>query len=74
MKRALPANAKISKEAKETMQECVSEFILFITSEYRFLLPFVFSHSRNNISLKVYRGYLTRKEPVTAAIQKNGKP
>jgi nuclear transcription Y subunit beta len=33
MKRALPANAKISKEAKETMQECVSEFILFITSE-----------------------------------------
>eukprot|EP00249_Psilotum_nudum_P029127 c39433_g1_i1 orf=103-339(+) len=27
MKRALPANAKISKEAKETVQECVSEFI-----------------------------------------------
>ncbi|KAJ1400361.1 hypothetical protein SESBI_29568 [Sesbania bispinosa] len=33
MKKALPANAKISKEAKETMQECVSEFISFITGE-----------------------------------------
>jgi nuclear transcription Y subunit beta len=34
MKRALPPNAKISKDAKETVQECVSEFISFITSEY----------------------------------------
>ena len=33
MKCALPSNAKISKEAKECIQECVSEFILFITSE-----------------------------------------
>ncbi|KAJ8765595.1 hypothetical protein K2173_014717 [Erythroxylum novogranatense] len=33
MKRSLPANAKISKEAKETVQECVSEFISFITGE-----------------------------------------
>eukprot|EP00249_Psilotum_nudum_P009486 c21966_g1_i2 orf=1034-1678(+) len=33
MKRALPSNAKISKEAKETVQECVSEFISFITGE-----------------------------------------
>ncbi|KAF9592239.1 hypothetical protein IFM89_012815 [Coptis chinensis] len=33
MKKALPANAKISKEAKETAQECVSEFISFITGE-----------------------------------------
>ena len=33
MKRILPQNAKISKEAKETMQECVSEFISFVTSE-----------------------------------------
>ncbi|KAL1917841.1 uncharacterized protein VTP21DRAFT_3675 [Calcarisporiella thermophila] len=33
MKRALPENAKISKEAKECVQECVSEFIAFITSE-----------------------------------------
>ncbi|KAL7178146.1 hypothetical protein ACSBR2_031313 [Camellia fascicularis] len=33
MKQILPANAKISKEAKETMQECVSEFISFVTSE-----------------------------------------
>ncbi|CAM6041545.1 unnamed protein product [Sphagnum compactum] len=33
MKKALPANAKIAKDAKETIQECVSEFISFITSE-----------------------------------------
>ena len=33
MKNALPENAKIAKEAKECMQECVSEFISFITSE-----------------------------------------
>ncbi len=26
-------SAKISKEAKETMQECLTEFILFMTSE-----------------------------------------
>mmetsp|Transcript_6740 Transcript_6740/g.9097 ORF Transcript_6740/g.9097 Transcript_6740/m.9097 type:complete len:203 (+) Transcript_6740:57-665(+) len=33
MKRSLPENAKIAKDAKETVQECVSEFISFITSE-----------------------------------------
>nr|XP_027111427.1 nuclear transcription factor Y subunit B-5-like [Coffea arabica] len=33
MKQILPANAKISKEAKETMQECASEFISFVTGE-----------------------------------------
>ncbi|KAJ4964586.1 hypothetical protein NE237_016435 [Protea cynaroides] len=33
MKKSLPANAKISKEAKETVQECASEFISFITGE-----------------------------------------
>jgi len=40
MKSALPENAKIAKEAKECMQECVSEFISFITSEgmYRIYL------------------------------------
>lgn len=37
MKSALPENAKIAKEAKECMQECVSEFISFITSEGEFL-------------------------------------
>ncbi|KAK4948790.1 transcriptional activator hap3 [Elasticomyces elasticus] len=36
MKTALPDNAKIAKEAKECMQECVSEFISFITSEGEF--------------------------------------
>jgi nuclear transcription Y subunit beta len=33
MKNALPENAKVSKEAKECVQECVSEFVSFITSE-----------------------------------------
>lgn len=33
MKSAVPSTAKISKEAKECVQECVSEFISFITSE-----------------------------------------
>jgi len=31
MKRVLPANEKIAKEAKEALQECVSEFICFVT-------------------------------------------
>jgi hypothetical protein len=29
----LPANEKIAKDAKESVQECVSEFIAFVTSE-----------------------------------------
>ncbi|XP_062104297.1 nuclear transcription factor Y subunit B-5-like [Humulus lupulus] len=33
MKQILPPNAKISKEAKETVQECVSEFVSFVTGE-----------------------------------------
>jgi len=32
MKNALPSHAKLSKESKECVQECVSEFISFITS------------------------------------------
>ncbi|KAH0986043.1 hypothetical protein GBA52_013220 [Prunus armeniaca] len=33
MKKGLPGKAKISKDAKETVQECVSEFISFTTGE-----------------------------------------
>ena len=33
MKKVLPPNAKLAKDAKESIQECVSEFISFITSE-----------------------------------------
>lgn len=33
MKNTLPSTAKVSKDAKECMQECVSEFISFVTSE-----------------------------------------
>eukprot|EP00871_Galdieria_phlegrea_P000170 jgi/Galph1/1153/GphlegSOOS_G5869.1 len=33
MKKALPPSAKIAKDGKDTVQECVSEFVSFITSE-----------------------------------------
>ncbi|XP_065853368.1 nuclear transcription factor Y subunit B-6 [Euphorbia lathyris] len=33
MRKMLPPHAKISDDAKETIQECVSEFISFVTSE-----------------------------------------
>jgi len=33
MKKCLPETTKVSKEAKECVQECTSEFISFITSE-----------------------------------------
>ncbi|XP_077287891.1 uncharacterized protein LOC143912467 isoform X2 [Arctopsyche grandis] len=33
MKRAIPDNGKIAKDAREILQECVSEFISFVTSE-----------------------------------------
>jgi len=33
MRRILPSHAKISDDAKETIQECVSEYISFITGE-----------------------------------------
>ncbi|XP_054783459.1 nuclear transcription factor Y subunit B-like [Prosopis cineraria] len=33
MRQILPASAKISKEGKQTMQECATEFISFVTEE-----------------------------------------
>ena len=52
MKMALPENAKIAKEAKECMQECVSEFISFITSEGEWpFVPVVFSRC---LSSRIY--------------------
>ncbi|WOL01482.1 nuclear transcription factor Y subunit B-4 isoform X1 [Canna indica] len=33
MRKGIPENGKIAKDAKESVQECVSEFISFITSE-----------------------------------------
>ena len=38
MKLAVPPAAKISKEAKESVQECVSEFITFVSSEYLYIV------------------------------------
>ena len=48
MKTALPENAKIAKEAKECMQECVSEFISFITSE-GLHPPFLHDHQSSDL-------------------------
>jgi hypothetical protein len=46
MKKALPSNAKIAKDAKEAVQECVSEFVSFVTSELSpFCFPFVAASS-----------------------------
>lgn len=33
MRKALPADAKLAKDAQECMQQCVSEFVSFIASE-----------------------------------------
>merc|ERR1711976_540314 len=33
MRKSVPSNGKVAKEAKECVQECASEFISFITSE-----------------------------------------
>ncbi|KAJ3021421.1 UNVERIFIED_CONTAM: transcriptional activator hap3 [Siphonaria sp. JEL0065] len=38
IKRALPENAKVAKDAKDCLQECVSEFISFVTSEGVYML------------------------------------
>ena len=37
MKMDIPQGGKISKDAKECMQECASELLSFITSEYPLL-------------------------------------
>jgi len=35
MKKSLPPNAKISRDAKDAIQECVSEFISYVTGDKR---------------------------------------
>lgn len=50
MKNALPDNAKIAKEAKECMQECVSEFVSFITSEGSLTIPWSLTEIRVNLT------------------------
>ena len=52
MKTALPENAKIAKEAKECMQECVSEFISFITSEGRSTIHATVTRHENVLNLE----------------------
>jgi histone H3/H4 len=57
MKKSLPDNAKIAKEAKECVQECVSEFISFITSEYPFYTVTANSYPILTSSLTLYPIY-----------------
>ena len=60
---------KIAKDAKECVQECVSEFISFITSEYPFLKErksndhndYTNSNSNNNIYYNFFQFSWMRK-------------
>ena len=58
---------QIAKDAKECVQECVSEFISFITSEYPFLLTWLFLFITTNVFLLItnvsYKGALARNGP-----------
>lgn len=66
MKTALPENAKIAKEAKECMQECVSEFISFITSEGSQLGPLL-SSSFAHTNAFIFDPYSFREMPAGEA-------
>jgi histone H3/H4 len=61
MKTALPENAKIAKEAKECMQECVSEFISFITSEGMQVLSRAGGHGADSLPLAKLRKSVNRR-------------
>lgn len=71
MKNALPENAKIAKEAKECMQECVSEFISFITSEGKCNFLPLLSPSLGATRLKRYLTYHSLGE-VSSGEEKDG--
>ena len=48
MARALPENTNIANDVKKLMQECVSEFILFITGEGPFIIATAFELNSAN--------------------------
>ena len=48
MKDSLPKSAKIAKDSKEAVQESVSEFISFLTSEYFILINRACEHCLND--------------------------
>jgi len=66
MKNALPENAKIAKEAKECMQECVSEFISFITSEGKQLSSHCHLLAQDSARSLTPHSILTRSFPITS--------
>jgi nuclear transcription Y subunit beta len=72
MKRCLPRNAKIAKEGKEAVKECVSEFISFVTSEAS---EKCMAHKRKTVSGEDIIGALSALgfrhyvEPLTSYLQ-----
>ena len=74
MKTALPENAKIAKEAKECMQECVSEFISFITSEGTSLSCLWWWSFGPRVSVWATRREADLSQRRRSAIRKRGKP
>lgn len=85
MKKALPQNGKIAKDAKDTVQECVSEFISFVTSEYFFFssfslsplilfLPFRFSLFNRTAFVFILLGGFGCLGPVTSAKRRSVRP
>ena len=50
MKESLPHNAKVSKDAKELVQSCVSDFIIYITSQC--VSSYTWACSTGHISVK----------------------
>ncbi|GJN16817.1 hypothetical protein PR202_gb03840 [Eleusine coracana subsp. coracana] len=87
MKDVLPPQAKISKHAKETIQECATEFVGFVTGEAsercrqerrKTINGDDICHAMRNLGLDHYadamRGYLRRyreSEEVAAALNNN---
>jgi histone H3/H4 len=72
MKNALPENAKIAKEAKECMQECVSEFISFITSEGK--ATWDFHHGSSPTDRSQHRRSVTRRSARLSTVKTFSSP
>jgi hypothetical protein len=70
MRRGVPENGKIAKDAKESIQECVSEFISFITSESVFpfsLCSAPLAQMRSCFVRRTHRVRSLAAEPATSA-------
>ena len=63
MKMDIPQGGKISKDAKECMQECASELLSFITSEYPLSVPEKQVHTQTNQKLVSSATYICLGAP-----------